>query len=141
MIIAIARSMLGPLAIILDYILENPVIASIILSIYLGIYIAGIYQLRNIINKTTQMVVELSQEELKKKPNISSGGLYKRIYPVWEKEVINWAWFVPHRLELWPIPVTPDALKQKISFTPQWIADILKQNNIVLAENQSQSEK
>jgi hypothetical protein len=139
MIIALARTLLGPFAIILDYITGNPVIFSIILSIYLGIYIAGVIQLRNIKEKTTLLVIEISQQELRKKPNITSGGLYKRIYPLWEKEVKNWGWFVPHRLELWPVPVSPDVVKQKMAFTPQWIADTLKKNNINLNENETQA--
>ncbi|MCE1254645.1 MAG: hypothetical protein LWX83_13980 [Anaerolineae bacterium] len=136
MIDAIVRSMLGPLAIILDYIIQNPVIASIILFVYLSIYMAGYFQLRNIENKTTLLVLEFSKEEVKRKPNITSGGLYKKIYPTWEKELKTWGIFVPHRLELWPVPVSADVIKQKLSFNPQWIADLLKKNNITLVENE-----
>jgi hypothetical protein len=141
MILAFVRSALGPLAFILDLIIENPVISSLIMAVYLGIYLAGYFQLRNIKNKTALMVIEMSQQELKKKPNITSSGLYKRIYPIWEKQIKSWGWFIPHRLDLWPVLVTPDHLKQKMSFTPQWIADLLKENNILLTENESQTEK
>ena len=140
MIDAIVRSALGPLAIILDFIIENPLIASIILFVYLAIYMAGYFQLKNIEDKTTLMVIEISKQEIKRKPNITSSGLYKRIYPTWEKELKSWGFFVPHRLELWPVLVNPDVIKQKLSFNPQWISDVLKKNNIVLAENEVQTQ-
>jgi hypothetical protein len=141
MVLAIVRASLGPLAFILDFIIEKPLIVAAIMAVYLGIYMAGYFQLRNIKNKTTLMVIEMSQQELKKKPNITSGGLYKRIYPAWEKEIKSWGWFIPHRLDLWPVLVTPENLQQKMSFTPQWIANLLKKNNILLTENESQTEK
>jgi hypothetical protein len=137
MFIAIARSLLGPFSSKLDFVNDHPGVAAIILAVYLGIYAAGAIQLKNIKDKTVLMVINSSRQELIKKPNITSKALYKLIYPQWEQEVKKWAWFVPHRLELWPILIDPKSMQEKIKFTPEWVASICQENNIQLLDTKN----
>ncbi|NTV35528.1 MAG: hypothetical protein HGA53_01100 [Anaerolineaceae bacterium] len=131
---AIIRTFLGSLSPILDYIQNNPMVVSLVLGIYIAIYFAGRLQLETIKRKTTEMVLAYTREELKKKPNITSGGIFKHIYPLWEKEVGTWVKFIPHRTDLFPVPATAAAASKKLPFTPEWLVEVLKENKIELAE-------
>jgi hypothetical protein len=138
MFLAFIKSMLGSLGRpVLDFILDNPSFVTVILAVWLGLFVAGRLQLRHIERKSVQLVVVMGRELIAKKPHITARGLYKRIYPHWCEAVRGWAWFVPHRLDLWPVPVRPEAVQQKLPFSPQWIAEVLRQHDIRLEENGS----
>ena len=138
MFLAFIKSMLGSLGRpVLDFILDNPSFVTVILAVWLGVFAAGRLQLRRIEHKSVELVLEMGQELIAKKPHITARGLYKRIYPRWCEAVRGWAWFVPHRLDLWPVPVRPETVQQKLPFSPQWIAEVLRQHDIRLEENGS----
>jgi len=138
MFLAFIRSMLGSLGRpVLDFILDNPSFVTVILAVWLGVFVAGRLQLRHIEHKSVELVLEMGQELIAKKPHITARGLYKRIYPHWCEAMRGWAWFVPHRLDLWPAPVRPETVQQKLPFSPQWIAEVLRQHDIRLEENGS----
>jgi hypothetical protein len=92
----------------------------------------GRWQLYRIEQRTAQFVLEMSREWLARKPNITAGGLYKRIYPRWSESVRHWGLFIPHRLEIWPVPVRPETVQQKLSFSPQWITALLAKHGVEL---------
>jgi hypothetical protein len=77
-------------------------------------------------------VLDASREWLSKKPNITAAGLYKRIYPRWSEAVRDWGLFIPHRLEIWPVRVSPQSVRDKLSFSPQWIAALLAKHGLPL---------
>lgn len=135
MILEFVKGMLGPLASVLEFLLDNPVFTTTILLVWLGIYLAGQVQLRKIEQKTRELTLQLSQEILAQQPQVTAKGLYKRIYPQWSKVVPGWGWFVPHRLDLWPVPVTAENVALKLSFSPEWIAEELHRHNISLDES------
>ncbi len=138
MFLAFIKSMLGSLGRpALDFILNNPSFVTVILAVWLGVFAAGRLQLRRIEHKSVELVLEMGQELIAKKPHITARGLYKRIYPRWCEAMRGWAWFVPHRLDLWPVPVRPETVQQKLPFSPQWIAEVLRQHDIRLEENGS----
>ena len=138
MFLAFIKSMLGSLGRpVLDFILDNPSFVTVILAVWLGVFAAGRLQLRRIEHKSVELVLEMGQELIAKKPHITARGLYKRIYPHWCEAMRGWAWFVPHRLDLWPVPVRPETVQQKLPFSPQWIAEVLRQHDIRLEENGS----
>ena len=133
MIESIIRGLLGPsLSPIVDFIKNNPSILAIILFIFIALYVAGRFQLHAINGKTRDFVMEHCQKEMELKPNISAEALFEAIYPEWAAEVSKWAWFIPHRLDFWPVRVTPDRAKEKLAFSPDWIADLFKANHINL---------
>jgi hypothetical protein len=138
MFLEFIRSMLGSLGRpVLDFMLENPQIVTGVLAVWLGIFVAGRLQLRRIEQKSTELVVGLGRDLIAEKPHITARGLYKRIYPRWCEAVRGWAWFVPHRLDLWPVPVRPETVQQKLPFSPQWVAEVLRQHGIQLEEDGS----
>jgi len=135
------RSMLGSLGRpVLDFVINNPSLVTGILAVWLGLFVAGRLQLRRIEQKSAELVVEMGKELIASKPHITARGLYKRIYPRWCEAVRGWAWFVPHRLDLWPMPVRPETVQQKFPFSPQWIAEVLRQHGIHLEEHGSKTE-
>lgn len=140
MFLAFIKSMLGDLGRpVLDFMLDNPSFVTIILAVWLGVFVAGRLQLRHIERKSVGLVVEMGRELIAKKPHITARGLYKRIYPRWCEAVREWGWFVPHRLDLWPVPVKPETVQQKFPFSPQWITEVLRQHGVRLEENGSKT--
>lgn len=136
MFLAFIKSMLGDLGRpVLDFMLDNPSLVTVILAVWMGVFVAGRLQLGRIERKSVELVLAMGQEMIAKKPHITARGLYKRIYPRWCKALRGWGWFIPHRLDLWPVPVKPETVQQKLPFSPQWIADVLHQHNIKLEEN------
>lgn len=140
MILEFVKVMLGPFARVLDFLLQNPVFTTALLLVWLMIYMAGRVQLRQIEQKTQELVLQLSREYLAQQPHLSATDLYQQIYPHWSQAVPGWGRFVPHRLDLWPVPATPENVAQKIAFSPRWIAELLKAQNIKLTPDQSQPE-
>jgi hypothetical protein len=136
--LAFLKSLLGNLGRpVLDFMLNNPSLVTAILAVWLSVFVAGRLQLWLIERKSVALIVEMGRELVASKPHITARGLYKRIYPRWSEAVQGWAWFVPHRLDLWPVPVRPDTVQQKLSFSPEWIAKVLRQHGIRLEEDGS----
>lgn len=133
MIEVMIRSMLGKSgAAVLDWLRSHPEVTTAIFALLLTVYAMGRLQLRRIEQHTTQLVLDMSREWLAKKPNITASGLYKRIYPRWSESVRHWGLFIPHRLEIWPVPVRPETVQDKLSFSPQWIAALLAKHGLPL---------
>ncbi len=95
---------------------------------------AGRVQPGTIRKNTEALVLELPEGFIKSKPHITSRGLFKKIYPVWAEQVKGWAKFIPHKHDLWPVPIKPDTVAAKMGFDHQWIIDVLKANHIELDE-------
>ena len=130
LIVEVVKGMLGPLAPVLDFILDNPALTSIVFLLWFVIYVAGRMQLGKIEAKTRDLVLQISQAELAQNPQITAQLLYKIIYPRWSEALPQWGRFIPHRLDLWPVPVTAKNVTQKIPFSPEWIAGVLREQNI-----------
>lgn len=136
MMLQFIRGMLGNLGRpLLDFILENPSIVTGVLAVWMAAFAAGRIQLQRIERKSEELVAEKAGKLVREKPHITSRGLYKRIYPEWSEAVRDWAWFVPHRLDLWPVPATPEAIQDKFHFSPEWISDVLRRHSIRLDEH------
>ena len=130
------KSMLGTLGGgVLDFMKHNPAIVAGVMAIWLALFVAGRLQLWHIQRKSAELVVAMSRQFIADKPHITSSGLYKHIYPSWSQSLRQWAWFIPHRLDLWPIPVRPEMVQQKFPFSPQWIAGVLRDHDIKLDEH------
>lgn len=140
MIEYVIRSLLGPaLAQVLTFLQTHPEIVAIFVSILLILYIAGRMQLNNISKKTKEFVLGHYQDVIQRRPKITAGGLYKLIYPEWEKEVVTWAKFIPHRLDLWPVPVTASRVKEKMSFNVDWVKEVLKKNKLEITNDEEET--
>ena len=38
-------------------------------------------------------------------------------------------------LDLWPVPVTAKTVQQKLAFSPDWLAEVLRRHGLILEEN------
>jgi hypothetical protein len=131
MIQSLVKGLLGPsLAPLYDYVTTHPGVIGIALFIFVAIYVAGRFQLHNISVQTQNFVIERYKEEIQRRPNITPTGFYTLIYPEWATSLRKWGWFIPHRLDLWPILVTPDNVKDRIAFSSKWVAEILEKNEL-----------
>lgn len=130
MIEGFLRGMLGPLQPALDFVLNNPAIITLFLSIIILVYIAGRIQLHRIEGKTETLVVTLSKDILLTKENITPSGLYKRIYPEWSRQVVRWGLFIPSKHDFYPTYLKPDRVAEKMKFDAKWIENILTKKNI-----------
>jgi hypothetical protein len=136
MILQFVRGMLGSLGRpVLDFLLDNPPIVTGFLGVWLASFAAGRIQLERIKRKTADLVAREAAGHVSRKPHITSRGLYNRIYPQWAEVVSRWAWFVPHRLDIWPVRATPEAVQEKFDFSPEWIFDVLRRHDIRLDEH------
>lgn len=128
MIMHAIRFMLGPFTVVLDFLTTHPLLTSAILGTWGIIYYAGRVQLKIIEAKTIRLLVFHSRELLKDQV-ISASDLYSKIYPVWVEELKSWGYlFIPHKHDLWPVPVTVENVLIKIPVSPQWISAILDKN-------------
>lgn len=144
MIEVMIRSMLGKSGeAVLDWLRSNPEVTTAVFALLLIVYVMGRLQLRRIEQRTAQLVLDMSQEWLARKPNITVSGLYKRIYPRWSESVRHWGLFIPHRLEIWPVLVRPETVQQKLSFSPQWVATLLAKHGVLMKtkEDDAQDEQ
>lgn len=132
MLYELFRAMLGPIGGFLDWAKVNPVPVAIPLFLWATLWYIAKLQLKRIETHTTQLVLDMGREAIAASSNISVQTLYQRIYPVWAAALPNWAWFMPHRLELWPVRVSPERVQQSLDFSPQWIADVLANHDIVI---------
>jgi len=139
MIEYVIRSFLGPaLAQVLTFLQTHPEIVAIVVSIMLILYILGRMQLNNISKRTKEFVLGRYQDVIQRRPKITAGGLYKLIYPEWEKEVVKWAKFIPHKFDLWPMPVTAARAKEKLSFNVDWVKEVLKKNKLEILNDEEE---
>ena len=135
LIVDVIKGMLGPwLSPVLDAILNNPSVTSAAFLIWFVVYIAGRMQLRQIEQRTKDLVLQIGRVEIAKNPQITAQALYKTIYPRWSEALSGWGWFIPHRLDLWVVPVTAKNVVPRMSFSPEWVANSLLEQNIPLAE-------
>lgn len=140
LIVEFVKGMLGPLAPLLDFILDNPAITSVVLLAWFAVYVAGRAQLWKIEQRTRDLVLQISQEAIARDPQLTAELLYKDVYPRWYEALPAWGWFVPHRLDLWPAPVTAKNVAPKIAFSPEWIADALREQDILLGESENRKQ-
>lgn len=120
---------------ILDFMLDQPSVIAALLLIWFGIYGAGRLQLRRIEQKSAEFVVTTARVLLAAQPHLTIEDLYQQVYDPWRLAVSKWALFIPHRLDLWPVPVTAENVQQKLAFSPGWLAEVLRRHGFILEEN------
>lgn len=129
------RSYLGTwFAPIWDYVMAHSEASFAVIALWLSIYLIGQYQVKQIKQQTISFSIAQTKKIMRKRPKITSKGLYKEIFPKWEQEVSKWGKFIPHRLDFFPVRVTPENVLKKFEFNPEWLAEALKINGIDLPE-------
>ena len=133
MLINWIRSNLGPLSAVLDYFSQNPERLTILLAIWAAVYYLGYLQLKRIEAKTKALVLLECSNRLKTHPGASAQELYEAVYPLWAAEFKTWKyWYIPHRLDLWPVRPTEKNVNAKLALTTEWLASLLEKNGITL---------
>lgn len=133
-ILAFMRSMMGIFTPVWDYVMAHSEQAFSLLAVWVGIYLIARYQIKLIKQKTAALCIEETKRILKKRPNLTSKGLYKEIYPIWEEKVSKFAYFIPHRLDFYPVRVNAKNVLEKFEFNSEWLAEVLKINGVDLPE-------
>jgi hypothetical protein len=123
---------------VLDFMRSQPAVVAAVLLVWLGIFAAGQIQLRRIERKSIGLVVRMAQELMAAQPGLTLPALYEQVYAEWRERVGGWALFVPHRLELWPAPVTAETVQQKLAISPKWLAEVLQQHGLMIEESVSE---
>ncbi len=129
----IIRSALGRAGVAaLDWMAAHPLPITAALLVWLLAVAGGQLQLYHIKRKTAAMVLEMARDLAARKPHITASALYECVYPAWSRAVPSWAWFIPHRLDLWPVRATAGAAQQKMGFSPAWVQQALDAQGIRL---------
>ncbi|MBE7556006.1 MAG: hypothetical protein HS126_33545 [Anaerolineales bacterium] len=121
---------------ILDFMLDQPSVVAGLLLVWFAIFVAGRLQLRRIEQKSAELVVTMARELLVTQPDLTPEGLYEQVYEPWRARVSQWALFIPHRLDLWPVPVTAKTVQQKLAFSPDWLVEVLRRHGLLLEKSE-----
>lgn len=104
---------------------SDPVLLAGFLCLWFTVIVAGNMQLRRIESETVRFVRRESAQALAANPRIEPKQLFQIVYPAWTAQLGRWGWFVPHRWELWPVPVRPETVQRRFQFTPAWLQMVL----------------
>ncbi|MGC9399722.1 MAG: hypothetical protein ACP5HM_11365 [Anaerolineae bacterium] len=135
MVEAIIRSMLGPYGNrALDFLLAHPLWVSGVLAFWLALYGAGRVQLSRLRAEMETLIVEEGRHLLKERDGMTPTALHEALAPRWEALLKERKGFIPHRLELWPVPIKPETVQPQLDFSPRHIVEILQQHHVEIEE-------
>jgi hypothetical protein len=106
---------------------------AILAAIWLLILATGRYQLKKVKENTVELILTEAKRQIKGNKSISMQTFYKKIYPSWCQMLKSTAWFIPHKTELWPMPASPDYVKDRIKFLPDVVGQFLSDNGYKVA--------
>ena len=109
----------------IKWMVANPAIVGAVLVAWMGLLAAGKLQVRRIKARTQAMVLDAANQRREGGNKVAAKQLYSRLYPDWSQMVRRSALFVPHRLEMWPVPATPANVQHHVNFSPEWIYECL----------------
>ena len=112
---------------LLVFVTSNPALLALALVAWFGVIFAGNLQLRRVERETVRFVVRESAGLVAANPTITARQLHEALYPVWVAELGRWAWYVPHRWELWPVPARPETVQRHFEFSPKWLRRVLNE--------------
>ncbi len=106
--------------------------AGVVSAVWLVFYILGRRQFTRVRRGTADLVLEQGRRAAQLSPRPSVEALYDQLQPEWEAMVKRRAWFLPHRSELFPVPVRLGGLRRRLNFTPGWVGAYLRLNGVHL---------
>jgi hypothetical protein len=115
-----------------------PLVSLIIFTLWILQFLLGRSQLNKITNRLTKIALDQIVETKKEKENLSVDQYYAHLYPQFVKIVKSNSKFIPHKTELFPMPATPDYVKKRINFTPEWLGAFMLINGHPLNANREQ---
>lgn len=104
----------------------SPFLTGILLAIWLGFFLYGKRQFQ--LAKT--ITLELPLKELKKArssiPDLTVEKYYDYLYLIWESEIEERIRLILNKSEFFPIKATPELLRDRLNFSPEWLGAYLK---------------
>jgi hypothetical protein len=114
----------------------SPYLTGILLAIWLGFFLYGKRQFQ----LAKKITLELPLNELKKArraiPNLTVEKYYAYLYPIWETEIRDKIRMILHKSELFTIKATPEVVRDRLNFSPEWLGAYLKVNKRPLAASE-----
>ena len=139
MVNRIIGDFLGPFVVILQYTKTRTGLIAIFFGSYLLTYALGILQIREIKNKTHQLIKEKYKEWQTSDPNLSDKKLFERFYPLWESELKKMRYlYIMNKHDLWPVKINPKNVLVKIPLSPEYIQEYLAEDEAELLEGKSE---
>ncbi len=124
------RVMLGILSPVLDWLIAHQTFVTVLFALILLVYALGRYQLGVAFHKTEEFVLKRFPELKAQNPNTTPESFFRETYPEWEALIKTCGWFVPHKFDLWPVPMSGKSVKDKIGYSPEWIAALLSRGGM-----------
>jgi hypothetical protein len=106
--------------------------AGVVSAVWLAFYILGRRQFARVRRGTAELVLEQGRRAGQMASCPSVEAFYTQLQPEWEAMLGRQAWFLPHRSELFPVPVRPADLRRRLNFTPGWVGAYLRLNGVHL---------
>ncbi len=142
MFFQILRSLLGPFVVILDFLILNPEVLGIIISLYLITLGLGRLQLRRITTRTVELILEKCSAWLKETPTLTGKQLFERLYPIWVEELKNFKFpMIMNKHDLWPATVTPEHVLIKLPLSPEYLNQTLINAGVIKEGSQMRDKK
>lgn len=116
---------------VIGWFTNNPLNLILVYGTWMLLWWAGKFQLQRNISFLEEKSLSLARESISKGEKINVQIIYETVYQSWKQNIRHLAWFIPHQSELWPIPARFDVIKSRINFSPQWVVEILKKNNLL----------
>jgi hypothetical protein len=113
-------------AAVTQWMLAHQTLLALGLALWFGLIAFAKFQLRQIETRTRQFVVSESRRALVQNPELTAAQLFALLYPRWSDQVTGWAWCVPHRWDLFPVPARLAAIQAKFQFTPELVQTCLR---------------
>ena len=133
MVNRIISDFLGPFVVILQYTKTRTGLIAIFFGSYLLTYALGILQIREIKNKTHQLIKEKYKEWQTSDPKLSDKKLFERFYPLWESELKKMRYlYIMNKHDLWPVKINPKNVLVKIPLSPEYIREYLAEDEAEL---------
>ena len=108
-----------------------------LLILWYILFIAGTIQFRILKKKTIEIVLKYAKKVAN--PNLGTSYeelVYEALYPEWCEMVKKTALFIPDKSELRPIPASIENVKSRLTFSPVWVKQCLKDQKITSGTNQ-----
>lgn len=132
MVLQIIEWMLGTTGrALLDLIKSNMLVFNIFVFFYLVVLGLGKLQLKKIKRETEALALEIAAPLIEGDPTISIIELFDRINPIWLSKVDTWAYFIPHKLEIFVVKATHANVLKIFEFSPDWIEELLISKKIL----------
>ena len=111
------------------------------LLVWLCLFVTGKLQYDRLRKRTMELAVEKAEALLRTDRNLTVERCYELLLPEWEEMLKRTTWFVPHKMELWPVPARPEYVRKRLNLSPFWLGAYLRLHGFSLpAESDLQAE-